>query len=158
MIAAANTSCSCRGALCATQQGCTGCISPHPSLGCLVSSSLAAHQARRPAGVSSASSRHGVGYSTAISDSERRIFCQHSDHDSGGGELGWQADRKAAPARRGFDLKCGDVRDVAGEQARCILAPLHRPMLARDFTVANSSQTSTEATTRCHLTSHLRHC
>lgn len=112
---------------------------PHPSLGCLVSSSLAAHQARRPAGVSSASSRHGVGYSTAIPDSERRIFCQHSDHNSGGGELGWRADRKAAPARRGFDLKCGDVRDVAGEQARCILAPLHRPMLARDFTVANSS-------------------
>lgn len=27
LIAAANTSCSCRGALCATQQGCTGCIS-----------------------------------------------------------------------------------------------------------------------------------
>lgn len=85
------------------------------------------------------SSRHGVGYSAAISDPERRFFCQHSDHDSGGGELGWRADRKAAPARRGCDLKCGDVRDVAGEQARCTLAPLHRPMLARDFTVANSS-------------------
>ena len=46
---------------------------------------LAALQAQRPAGASSSSS-HGVGYSAAVPDPQRRIHRQHSDHHRGGGE------------------------------------------------------------------------
>lgn len=72
-------------------QACTGCISPciHPSYASLAHLSQLT-RAHRPAGVSAASSRHGVGYSPAISHSQRRILCQHSDHDGGRGELGWR--------------------------------------------------------------------
>lgn len=55
-----------------------------------------------------------------------------------GGQKGRILNRKAGSARRGLDLNCEDVRDVAGEQARCTLAPLQRLMLASEFMVANS--------------------
>lgn len=63
--------------------------SVHPSIHHLYVSlarQLAAHQAQRPAGASSASS-HGVGYSAAVPDPERRILRQHGDDDSGGGQF-----------------------------------------------------------------------
>lgn len=106
---------------------------PHPSLGCLASSSLAAHQARRPAGASSpSSSRHGVGYSPAISDPERRILCQH--HDGGGGEPGRRADGRAGKQRRRAEAliySAGTCEALREHRPACTLAPPHRPVLAR---------------------------
>lgn len=93
----------------------------HPSIHQLyvwLAQQLAAHQAQRPAGASSASS-HGVGYFAAVPDPERRIHRQHSNHDRGGGQFDSRVNRKrCSVVVRVLVEKAEDVGDVAGGRPR----------------------------------------